>query len=50
MKVKEKSEKAELKLNIQKSKIMISGPIMSQQIEGGKVKQRQIAFLGIQDH
>ena len=29
MKVKEKSEKAELKLNIQKSKIMISGPIMS---------------------
>ena len=40
MKVKEESEKAELKLNIQKSKIMASGPIMSWQIEGGKVKQR----------
>ena len=34
MKVKEKSEKAGLKLNIQKSKIMASGPITSQQIDG----------------
>ena len=34
MKVKEKSEKAGLKLNIQKSKIMASGPITSWQIDG----------------
>ena len=33
MKVKEESEKAGLKLNIQKTKIMVSGPITSQQIE-----------------
>ena len=36
MKVKEESEKAGLKLNIQKTKIMASGPITSQQIDGGK--------------
>ena len=36
MKVKEKSEKASLKLNIQKMKIMASGPITSWQIDGGK--------------
>ena len=34
MKVKEESEKADLKLNIQKLKIMVSGPITSQQIDG----------------
>ena len=34
MKVKEKSEKVALKLNIQKTKIMISGPITSWQIDG----------------
>ena len=34
MKVKEKSEKAGLKLNIQKSKIIASGPIMSWQVDG----------------
>ena len=34
--VKENSEKAGLKLNIQKTKIMASGPITSWQIEGGK--------------
>ena len=34
MKVKEVSEKADLKLNIQKTKIMASGPITSQQIDG----------------
>ena len=34
MKVKEESEKAGLKLNIQKSKIMASGPITSRQIDG----------------
>ena len=37
MKVKEKSEKAGLKLNIQKTKIMASGPITSQQIDGETV-------------
>ena len=37
LKVKEDSEKAGLKLNIQKTKIMTSGPITSWQIDGGKV-------------
>ena len=37
--VKEESEKAGLKLNIQKIKIMVSGPFTSRQIEGEKVKQ-----------
>ena len=36
MKVKDKSEKAGLKLNIQKAKIIASGPITSEQIDGGK--------------
>ena len=39
MKVKEESEKAGLKLNIQKTKIMASGPITSWQIEGKQWKQ-----------
>ena len=39
MKVKEKSEKADLKLNIRNTKIMASGPITSWQIEGKKWKQ-----------
>ena len=38
IRVKEKSEKAGFKLNIQKTKIMISGPIISWQIEGKKVE------------
>ena len=38
MKVKEQSEKAGLKLNIQKTKIMVSGPITSRQTEGAKVE------------
>ena len=38
MKVKQKSEKAGLNLNIQKTKIMASGPITSWQIDGGKVE------------
>ena len=38
MKVKEESEKAGLKLNIQKTKIMASGPITSWQIDGERVK------------
>ena len=39
MKLKEESEKPGLKLNIQKTKIMASGPITSWQIDGGKCKQ-----------
>ena len=38
MKVKEESEKAVLKLNIQKTKIMVSGPITSWQVDGEKVE------------
>ena len=38
MSVKEESEKAGLKLNIQKTKIMVSGPITSRQTEGAKVE------------
>ena len=38
MKVKERSEKVGLKLNIQKTKIMASGPITSWQIDGGTVE------------
>ena len=37
MRVKEENEKAGLKLSIQKTKIMASGPIISWQIQGGKV-------------
>ena len=44
MKVKEESEKAGLKCNIQKMKIMTSGPITSWQIDGEKWKQCQISF------
>ena len=39
MKVKEESEKLDLKLSFQKTKIMASGPITSWQIYGGKEKQ-----------
>ena len=44
MKVKEESEKVGLNLNIQKTKIMASGPITSWQIGGEKWKQWQILF------
>ena len=44
MKVKEESEKAGLKLNIQKTKILASGPITSWQHMGKKWKQRQTLF------
>ena len=47
MKMKEKSEKAGLKLNIQKTKIMVSGPITSWQIDGETVADY---FLGFQNH
>ena len=47
MKVKEKSEKVGLKLNIQKTKIMISGPITSWEIDGETVKTvSDFIFLG----
>ena len=46
MKVKEESEKVGLKLNIQKTKIMASGPITSWQIDGEMVKQCQTLFWG----
>ena len=46
MKVKEESEKAGLKLNIQKTKIMASGPITSWQIEGKQWKQLETLFWG----
>ena len=47
MKVKEESEKAGLKFNIKKTKIMASGPITSWQIEGGTVETvRDFIFLG----
>ena len=45
MKVKEESEKADLKLNIQKTKIVASGPIISWQIVGGKVAVTNFIFL-----
>ena len=44
MKVKEESEKVGLKLNIQKTKIMASGPITSWQTDGKQWKQWQILF------
>ena len=44
MKVKEESEKAGLKLNIQKTKIMAPSPIISWQIDGKQWKQWQILF------
>ena len=47
MKVKEESEKVGLKLNIQKTKIMASGPITSQQIDGETVETvSDFIFLG----
>ena len=46
MKVKEESEKAGLKLNIQKTKIMASGPITSWQIDGGTMETVTHFILG----
>ena len=50
MKVKEDSEKAGLKLNIQKTKIMASGPIASWQIDGETVETVTFYFGGLQNH
>ena len=46
MKVKEESEEVGLKLNIQKTKIMVSGPITSWQIDGGKMETVRDFILG----
>ena len=51
MKVKEESEKIGLKVNIQKTKIIASGPITSWQIDGGKgINNDKFYFLGLQNH
>ena len=51
MKVKEKSEKVGLKLNIQKTKIMSSGPITSWEIDGETVETVSDVILeGLQNH
>ena len=51
MKVKEESEKAGLKLNIQKTKIKASGPISSWQIDwGNNGNSDRLYFLGVQNH
>ena len=50
MRVKEESEKVVLKLNIQKTKIMASGPITSWQIDGEKVETAIFYFGGLQNH
>ena len=51
IKVKEESEKAGLKLNIQKTKIMVSGPIISWQIDGKTIETvRHFYFGGLQNH
>ena len=50
MKVKEESEKAGLKLNIQNTKIMASGPSISWQIDGEIMETVTDYFLGLQSH
>ena len=50
MKVKEESEKAGLKLSVQKNNIMASGPITSWQIEGETMETVTLSFLGLQNH
>ena len=50
MKVKEESEKVGLKLNIQKMKIMASGPITSWEIDGETVETVTDYFFGLQNH
>ena len=47
---KEESEKVGLKLNIQKTKIMASSPIMSRQIDGETIENERLYFLGLQNH
>ena len=50
MKVKEESEKIGLKLNIQKTKTMASGLIISRQIDGETMETVKDYFLGLQNH
>ena len=50
IKVKEESEKASLKLNIQKMNIIASCPITSWQIDGETMKTVALDFLGLQNH
>ena len=50
MKVKEESEKVGLKLNIQKTKIMASGPITSHQMNGETMERVRDYFSGLQNH
>ena len=50
MKVKEESEKVGLKLNIQKTKITVSGPITLWQIDGETVETVRLYFSGLQNH
>ena len=50
LKVKVESEKVGLKLNIQKTKIMASGPITSWEIDGETVESVRLYFSGLQNH
>ena len=50
MKVKEENEKVGLKLNIQKTKIIASGPITSWEIDGETVETVALYFYGLQNH
>ena len=50
MKVKEESKKVDLKLNIQNTKIMASGPITSWQIDGETVASVRLYFFGLQNY
>ena len=50
IKVKEESEKVGLKLNVQKTKIMASGPITSWEIDGETVETVSDNFWGLQNH
>ena len=51
MKVKEESEKTDLKLNVQKTKTVASGPIISWQIDGKKNGNSvRLCFVGLQNH
>ena len=50
IKVKEESENVGLKLNIQKTKIMASGPITSWEIDGETVETVRLYFFGLQNH
>ena len=50
LKMKEESEKADLKLTMQKTKIMASGPITSWQIDGETMETDRLYFLWLQNH